>query len=526
MFQLFIVDDEPLVREGLRVSIPWEEFGFSVAGEADNGAEALRRIEELHPDVLITDIRMGGMDGLDLIRHVKKKNPGIQIIILTAYNEFSYAKVAIDNDVFAYISKPAMNEEIISVFCRLRTRLEQERKLQGRLHSWQNYRMDELLCQLLHDPQPSDGDIAVFRSYLEKSAAKHDYYIALIEIDEGERHYEPDERKRFSKILNERLNYYLSIDENCTYKANLSVAETALLIFTRSRDYRQQVMLLKEISTGFQEMAGTTLTIGVSATFRSLAAIHRAYLQAREALEKKAQMGYGRIIDYMAIRDLAAETPVLSQAEICEILEGLSAGEEREAAELVCSYFHSLESRNVDMALVKNSITGLATAVVRELFESAYTMQLVFGKPIRPASDIQSLGTVEALKAYILEFLDRVALHAGCMQPFMGDRERYSMTVNKAVTYIKANYAREIRISHVAGELHISESRLMHSFKQETGTTFNNWLTEYRICVARTMIKTGQYKLYEVSEAVGYKNPITFRKAFFKMTGSAPSQYQ
>ena len=135
MFQLFIVDDEPLLREGLRVSIPWEEFGFSVAGEEDNGAEALRRIEELHPDVLITDIRMGGMDGLDLIRHVKKKNPGIQIIILTAYNEFSYAKVAIDNDVFAYISKPAMNEEIISVFCRLRTRLEQERKLQGRLHS-------------------------------------------------------------------------------------------------------------------------------------------------------------------------------------------------------------------------------------------------------------------------------------------------------------------------------------------------------------------------------------------------------
>ena len=66
----------------------------------------------------------------------------------------------------------------------------------------------------------------------------------------------------------------------------------------------------------------------------------------------------------------------------------------------------------------------------------------------------------------------------------------------------------------------------MHSFKQETGTTFNNGLTEYRICVARTMIKTGQYKLYEVSEAVGYKNPITFRKAFFKMTGSAPSQYQ
>lgn len=526
MFQLFIVDDEPLVREGLRVSIPWEEFGFTVAGEADNGAEALQRIEELHPDVLITDIRMGGMDGLDLIRHVKKKSPGIQIIILTAYNEFSYAKVAIDNDVFAYISKPAMNEEIISVFCRLRTKLEQERKMQGRLHSWQNYRMDELLCQLLHDPKPSDRDIAVFRSYLEKSAVKNDYYIALIEIDEGERPYEPDERKRFSQILNERLNYYLGIDENCTYKANLSVTESALLTFTRSRDFRQQAELLSEISKGFRELAGATITIGVSATFRSLSAIHRAYLQAREALEKKAQMGYGKIIDYMAIRGLAAETPILSKEDIRVILERLNAGEAREASEIISSYFHSLESRNVDMSLVKNSMTGLATVVVREMFESAYTLQLVFGKPIRPAADIGALGTTEALESYILDFLDRVVLHAGCMQPFLGDRGRYSMTVNKAVAYIKANYAGEIRISQVAGELHISESRLMHSFKQETGKTFNNWLTEYRVSIARTMIKTGLYKLYEVSEAVGYKNPITFRKAFFKITGSAPSQYQ
>ena len=526
MFQLFIVDDEPLVREGLRVSISWEEFGFAVAGEADNGAEALRKIEELHPDVLITDIRMGGMDGLELIRHVKKKNPGIQIIILTAYNEFSYAKAAIDNDVFAYISKPAMNEEIISVFCRLRTRLEQERKLQGRLHSWQNYRMDELLCQLLHDPKPSDGDIAAFRGYLEKSAVKNDYYIALIEIDEGDGAFGADERKRYSKILNERLNYYLSVDENCTYKANLSVTETALLIFTRSRDYRQQVMLLQEISSGFRERAGTTLTMGVSATFRSLTAIHRAYLQAKEALEKKAQVGYGKIIDYMTIRTLCAETPVLSEQDIGGILEGLSAGEMQGAAEAVGGYFHSLESRNADMSVVKNSMTALATAAVREMFESAYTMQLVFGKPIRPASDIQTLGTVEALKAYMQDFLDRIVLYAGCMQPFLGDREGYSMTVNKAVAYIKAHYAREIRISHVAGELHISESRLMHSFKQETGKTFNNWLTEYRICIAKTMIKSGHYKLYEVSEAVGYKNPITFRKAFYKMTGSAPSQYQ
>ncbi len=525
MYKLLIVDDEPLVREGLRESISWEDYGFTMVGEASNGAEALARMADAQPDVIITDMRMGVMDGLNLIHSVKKDYPRVQIVILTAYNEFTYAKAAIDNDVFSYISKPALNEEIISVFCRLREKLDEELRIKDQLSSYQNYRTDELLLQLLLNPKPSKESICNFTRCLG-APEKEDYFIALLEIEADKQTAYTPHAQHLSLVLGERLDYHLSISKNCICRANLSLTDTALLVFTESHDFQQQILFLKDISEYFSRTADTALTIGVSATFRNLSSIHQAYTQAQKAVAAKSRAGSGKIIDYMEISGLSTETPALSIADINEIIGSLVGGEERQVKLAVNKYFDSLENRIVDLQIVRSSITELTTAALQRVFSNSYTLQLVFGRNIRPASDIQELSTTAEIRTYTLAFFERILLNVQCMKSLQISLKQYSPIVNDAIAYITANYAKDIKIANVAAQLHISESRLMHLFKHETGKTFNNFLAEYRVRLAETIMKSGHYKIYEISDLVGYKNPITFRKAFYKIVGSIPSKYK
>lgn len=526
MYKLLIVDDEPLVREGLRMSISWEDYGFTVVGEACNGKEALNMMSHLYPDVVITDMCMGVMDGLNLIHSLKKDYPQVQLIILTAYNEFAYAKAAIDNDVFAYISKPALNEEITSVFCRLRKKMDEASNIKNQLISYQIYRADELLLQLLINPNPSKASIYTFRKYLNNSSINNDFFIALLEIEVDEQTACTPHTQHLSLVLHERLNYYLSTSKNYISKASLSLTDTALLVFTKDHDFQHQVLFLQNISEYFFNTTNTALTIGVSATFRSLTALHQAYTQAQKAVAAKSQKGIGKIIDYMKISGLSTETPTLSAVKINEIIQNLEKGEEQVLKLAINEYFNNLENRIVDIQIVKSTIIALTTTTLQRIFSNSYTLQLVFGKNIRPALDIQKLSTTEEIQAYTLAFFERILLNVQCMKSLQISMVQYSPIVNDAISYITANYAKDIKIADVASQLHISESRLMHSFKHETGKTFNHFLTEYRIRLAETIMQSGHYKLYEISNLVGYKNPITFRKAFCKIVGSIPSKYK
>lgn len=526
MYKLFIVDDEPLVREGLSSSINWEEIGFTVVGEASNGLDALTQIEHLLPDVVITDMRMGVMDGSELISNIKKNYPDIQIIIMTAYNEFSYAKTAIDNHIFAYICKPTPNREIIATFCRLYEKMTYDRNIKDKLQSYQAYRADDLLTQLIHTTTPKDETILALRNCLDAGTAQHDYFMAQIEIYTGKPVCSPEHIQQLSMVLNERLSFYLSINKNCIYKCKQSSTEIILLIFTQTHDFREQTAFLEELNLDFADKTDALLTIGVSATFRSLSYIHRAYQQTQEALRHKSQVGPGRLIDFMSVSKLHKETPIFSTQDIHNTLACLLAEDREGVDKIIANYFHSLADRNADIAVVKSGMIELCTTVIRKIFKNSYTLQLIFGNPLRPADDIQTQNTIGEISQYISKFMERLLLTIHYMKPVLVPQEQYSPIVNRAISYIAGNYAQTVKIPDISAKLHISESRLIHIFKEETGKTINDFLTEYRIHLAEVMIHTDYYKLYDIATLIGYNNPITFRKAFIRVTGTIPSKYQ
>ena len=126
MYQLLIVDDEEDIRRGMARGIPWNEWGFEVAGQAENGEEAVRIIGEKHPDVVLSDIRMPKMDGIELMQYLHENNPEIKIIILSGYNDVEYLNMAIRNQVTEYLLKPTDIDEFETLFHRLKEKLDEE----------------------------------------------------------------------------------------------------------------------------------------------------------------------------------------------------------------------------------------------------------------------------------------------------------------------------------------------------------------------------------------------------------------
>lgn len=521
MYSLLIVDDEPLVREGLRRSIAWEELGFQIVGEAANGVEALKIAESLKPDVMITDMRMTVMDGTELIENAVRQHPQMQLVIMTAYNEFAFAKTAIDYNVFAFITKPAPNAEICRVFERLRRKMDQEKSLSDKLRSYHSYRADELFSRIIFSEEDTGNLTGALRECLT-AEPQQSFFVALLEIAASGG---TANARQLYQLLNEKLEYSASTFGSCICKSRLSDTQAVLLVFTEAGDVSAKTAFLQDIQQKFEQESGVQLTVGISSAFQELSNIRKAFRQSAEALRFQSHSGTGKIIDYHSVSRLRSQTPSLTPEDIERVLKGLLE-EEREACfGFVQTYFAGLSDINADIRIVKTSMTELCTTVLRSLFRNYYTIQLVFGKAIRPAADLQGLNTLTEIFAYLLRFLERTELFVSCMKPVLGIDRQYRPVVSEAVAFIAENYSNKVRIPDIAERLHISESRLIHLFKEDTGFTINEFLTEYRIRLAQILIRSRAYNLYEIADLVGYENPITFRKAFCKIVGTIPSRY-
>lgn len=521
MFKLLIVDDEPLIREGLRKTIPWESIGFEIIGEASSGSEALSIVNENTPDVVITDMRMEDIDGSELIQNLSLNFPNINIVIMTAYSDFSYAKLAVDNRVFAYITKPSSNSDIISIFKKLYIHLEKQSQLNKTVEEFKNYQMNEIFYSLIHNPSPNKQELESLNSFLQTGNIETDYFIAILSRDSAET---PEISHSEYLILNERIDYYISTYSSIICRCNLTLYDTVLMVFTKSHDYSKQIKPLKHIYDDFYSLTGKHhLAIGVSATFRSLSSINHAYLQAKKALEQNTHNM--TIIDYLSLKKQKKTDPSLNEQEISSIISSIANADSENACKVVKSFFDAVAISDMDIFSVKSIIADLMIQIIKKIFKNSHTTRLLFNKDIRPVIDMQYFSDLSEIKEYITSFVQTSAYSMKKLGVFLVNEEKYSPAINRTISYIIENYTSDIKIGDMSKSLYISESHLMHMFKKETGKTFGSFLTEYRIRLAEIMLKSGYYNLYEVRELVGYHNPISFRKAFHKITGVVPSHY-
>lgn len=515
MYHMMIVDDDSFVLEGLKNEIDWKSLGIEISMACSNGREALEALEKVPADILLTDVKMPCMDGLELTREALKRHLGLQIIIISGYSEFEYARQALQYGVFDYLLKPVTVEMIEQVFRRLVEKMNLQNKDMPQ--------RDVVLSPLMRQKVYYDILLGIHNEHTEKVIEEQKKYsrfqIALLKAEpdaDGEIQASQNTGKQMMELLSETetLRCVPLLMEN---------SEVSILFLLRLDDGEQAVeQFLKRFRQEVERKLGISFSAGVSGCYKDLRKSGQHLENARVAAEHRFYLGYHQIILYDSLKKPEQMDVSLLIQSRSALLEGLEQWDYKKVmGEL--DILETLLKRRLwpDMKQVRRIGIELYS-----LLQSAHHHHSpLVDEESRMYNDtgaqINRAGTLEELFVIL-----RKVYYAVLAGEAMGRKKRRK-AVDQVTEYIKDNINTNISLTRISEKIGFSPNYLGKVFKEEMGTGFNEYLMQYRMETAKKLLKSGRYKVYEVSSMVGYKNPNYFSKVFTEYTnGICPSDYE
>jgi two-component system response regulator YesN len=520
MKRILIVDDEYLVRLGLKTIIDWAEHGYVVAGEASNGREALELFDRAGADVILTDIKMPVMDGLELTRAIKEKNKKVKIIILSHYDEFSYAQEAINLGAFRYILKSELTRtNLLNVLKSLFYTANEEEadSLKGGDPETIAARRERYIESCLFPFLQDVSAMGVCPPLPEDAAGPKGKYIILCAVCHLTALLH-DARKMFPKTV--KVLFAEAFADTVSFAGyHHERFELAAIVPFTGNDPPPENKIAEacaRIVRNVHQYYDVNLFIGMSSS-GGADDMARLFTEAARAVElcffseKSFVHGYDRdgTLPSMA-------PPRISYEKLGAFIE---ANQEDEMLEYIQNVFRRLRE-------LKNY-----TAV-----HNAFIDFLSSGKAIREKYRLNNQTALNESKFaydcfYVLLFIGDVELYINnlFLELLAGKKSggiTYSFIVKKSITFIQQNYTKNITLSDAAENAEVSHSYLSFIFKQETGINFNTWLSKYRVEEAKKLLEETNLRIYQVAERVGFSNPYYFSKVFKEFAGMSCKEFR
>ena len=527
MYRVMIVDDDAIIRRGLSRNISWEESGFQLVGTVGDGEEGLRLFLQSQPEIVISDIKMPFMDGLDLSRRLLEVAPETKIILLTGYGEFDYAKQALELKVFDYILKPIDFDVLIQTVQKAATVLDNERKVQWQIQESRPLLKQRFLTRLILGKYQSERELFGEAAFLELKIQKGCYIAVLVKIDD----YQNPEV--FSGVAEQEIakvklaNLCRENLENQTEVVDLGGDEMVVIFFSNSKPgqttqaaFEWSETLLSQAN----ERLSLSITIGLGSARPSLLEITDSFREARSALGFRHILGRNQVLtigdtgmpnagdtaDLPEIREeLGLKIKLGLTSEVVKLLDNIEAG--------------LLRRKFVSLSTAQLLGTQLALLLLQEAQDlEAENPQVKRGFFFGQCRLIQEGQTIQDI------FMELRRLASEISE--MINQRRESMQeglVGQAVHFIEENYFQEgLSLSDVAQAVHVSPVYLSIMFKKERNINFSSFLTEVRMKKAMELLRSSDLKSYEVAERVGYSNPQYFSVCFKKYSGCSPSEFK
>lgn len=508
--KILIVEDEFIVRKGIIKTIDWQGINCEIIGEASDGRDAIEKVKNLMPDIILTDVCMKEMDGIDLLKNLKKSGIETKAIILSGYNDFEYAKSAMELGVRHYLLKPIENKKLIEAILSVRDEIKKEKKLQTPVTKQQI-----ALRKLLENDNAAD-----LIENIGLIVPKGCFVVANIKIDNGCE----DKSKvslRFTTELLESVDYFSGIDIHYNISILVGEGNVVMIIFENNGKMAEK-SILKNIRKHFALKTGKNLRIGISGVSEDIAHIHELYEQSCVALGSIKSSEGESLVYYDDVKMLDEKfEPMFSEEEKTQIMEAIEVNDVEKVQKILGSFFENLtKHKHVDMTNLKNTVIEIAVMMVKHAAKNFEEMQLVFGRKIQPATEIVQLETVSDIKGWFEDFLSKLRSHLEFMDVY-----KFSKLIKEVCIYIMQNYSNKLSVEIIAKQFFVSEGHLMRAFKKETNMTIIEFIMEYRIYIAKNLLKNKNNKIYDVARKVGYDDTKYFSKVFKKITGEAPNNY-
>lgn len=522
MYSVFLVDDEPIVLEGIRTKIDWESSGFTFAGEATDGEIALSMIHELKPDILITDIKMPFMDGLQLASTIKKTQPWIKIIILSGHDEFDYAKKAISIGIEDYILKPFTSEEIITALNKAAKQIDKERKqlsdisrMKEELKSSEKLIQKEFLNNLVHG---SADMTTLMQKSQELGLDLFSRYYKIIISKISSKNGSSQNQQEACSLLN---SYSSSWEQtNCFFHHTNWLVSICKGI--NQTELEENVFRIAEnIEHIVTQNEDCTVVTSIGKTVEHLSSISESYEDAKKIIEIGNLENQNRIISTEDIQ--MNSTGLLELKENDPMVERLKyAGKNdisaiiEESMELINSnpgqfqFFASYLLADLIFAVSKlvENLGGNIKETKPEILQRSFIDSAV--------QDEEHFRTdVASVLNFALEYRD---------SKITG---KYGDVILKAKKYIDENYAdQNTTLTTVAEVVCLSPNHFSTIFSQECKTTFIEYLTNVRIENAKRLMKETDMKGYDIAYECGFSDPHYFSYIFKKNTGLSPREFK
>ena len=544
MYKLILVDDEEEVRKGILKKIDWARYGFEVAGEAENGLEALEIAEKTAPDVVITDIKMPFMDGLTLASKIRNKFPMAKIIILTGFDEFEYAQKAIRLDVVEYVLKPISSKELIDVLINIKSKIDKEiaeKKDMEALREYYNKSLpilrEKFLSSLVSTKLDRDEIMQKCQAYGLKLKGDQ-FVVSIIGIDFNTAFPDFDgsnlDESKDSSAIGDRelaklavLNICQKVFDKYNCGAVFMNGDYIVAIFTsealNNEEFMAKVLsILDEIHQSIIKYYNLSITIGIGNCCSHIENTCYSYRNAVSALDYSLKVENNRIIYIEDVEPRHIKQYSFDELKKRSLITSIKVGTPEEIYKTIGDIFADVIESKGSYKSYQIFLLEILTTILEVARDLNVNMDNLFGANYNLFVELDKFKDLRKVRDWIANICIKI-------RGYISQERRNSskQIVNDAVKYLKEDYSDSgITIDKVCKMLHISTTYFSTLFKKETKLTFVNYLTHIRMEAAKELLRSTNFKTFEIAREVGYSEPNYFSYCFKKNFGISPSEYR
>ena len=520
-YRVLLVDDEEDIRVGISRKIDWEGLGYALVGEAENGRDALELAESLQPDVVLTDIKMPFMDGLELCRILTERLPASKFVVFSGFDDFEYAKQAIQMNVSEYILKPINAPELTAVLERLHSQLDTERaerrdaqQLRERYEESLPLLRSLFLTRLLDGRVPQER-VAELTERYDLDLTGKAVTAAMVHVGGGDA--SELETLSVQQLLEDNLH-----PEGCRcvqFLYNDSVALVAGL--DEPGNVYSLIAALNRVCTLAESYLKLTLTVGVGVPCADLRDLPQSAAGARSALEYRGMVGRGQAI-YIGDLEPGGGALVFTESDEQELSAAVKLGGEAEIRAVLDRLTEKLHAVGISPAQVQLFFLEVITCLLKVSRGAELETEAVFGSGFSGLMKATDFESPEALWDWCLDRCLRI-------QTLIRNRRTDSAgrTVEKAKDYIQGHYGdSDLSVEVLCRQLHLSPTYFSTLFKRETGMSFTAYVTVVRMDAAAAALRNTEEKTYLIARRCGYEDPNYFSYVFKRHFGVTPTKYR
>ncbi|WP_141434009.1 response regulator [Bacillus sp. 03113] len=509
MYQLVIVDDEKIVIDGLISLIDWKQFQIEIIGSASNGHEAYQCIIEKIPQIVLADIQMPGLNGLDLMSKVKKVYPQIEFIIISGYTEFEYAQKALKLEAIDYLVKPIEINDIINSIKKTVEKIKKHHTEKTKIEQIQKYKSDSEKKDIL--------DIILGRSVdFTKRENPHKTY-QILTIGHKDLLWNFYINEKFQEILKDLKRFFAENGHNA-FIFLIEEIIVVLLSNTNKKPFHDSKLI--SISTILQKNTKVLPFIGLSNIYKEWANTHKSYKESKEAF----QMGifFNQVITYYS--HLQKNNDTVMKQIIIDIEDHFKK------QEVIFDQIYPLLDQ-ILITSIENKIYPDKSKYIYYLFIQSFSkyiqhnfdldIERILGEKIQIFESINGFRSIQDINYWIKSLISRTIQYL--------DENKISYKeklIGDVKNYLNSNFDQCISLDDIGKCFHISPAYISSIFSKLVGVTIFDYMTEIRVTRAKVLLRTTNEKIHKICQQVGYENPRYFNHVFKKKVGKSPTEYR